>query len=353
MLHGSFPPFRTTQPVTPALKPNLMRHPYPASPVLAATSIPGNDCLELAPLQAFNQAQNDYLAKLKQQTARQLAEQFCNATIDRFGTDEKSLKGVLKEVHRLGVRPEFQAEVLAAARLRGKPFHQVSDVIEQEFAANPVEKWFKNAPRKECLDYWHTGTCQYRATAWDYRLNGMYRSLADFGQLCKKHPVMSTATIAAVATLGHLYPFWGAVSGLAIFAWSGVFSLVNEVKALKHPAMSSEKAAYYKSSGENLAALLLTLIGVKGIRHGTQNGMKAYHNTAAQATREDRYRPVATPLQGLWNATKARAEGEHKISATESALFVLGLFDNVLLPFNWVDDQLKAKRAAHKSAHQK
>lgn len=351
MLIGLFPPFRVAQPVTTGVQqPNFI----PAAS-LQAPGLPGlkeaaygQDCLALSAKLATRQKQVQRLARLKQQAAAHFAEQFCKATIDVFGTDEKALKSILKDVHRLGIRPEFKLAVLSATQLRGKPFQRVSDIIEREFAANPLEKWFKNAPRKESMDYWRTGQNQYRATAWDYRLNGMYRSMADFGLLCQKHPVMSTAVIGSVATLGHLYPFMGAVSGLAILAWAGAFSLMHETLALKHPQMNDQKAGHYKTSGQNLAAVLLTTLGAKGISQGSKNGMKAYQNTTDDAIRSGEYNSFSTPLAGIWNATKARSTGEHKTNAFESVLFVTGLFDNVLLPFNWAADHFKHKPSENK-----
>lgn len=283
---------------------------------------------------------HERLVRQKQSQAHRYAEQFCKATIDQFGTDEKAVKRILKDVHRLRLHAEFNQAVMAAARKRDKDVQGVVDLLEQEFAANPVEKPFKNAVRKECMDYLQYGKNLYRPSAWDYRLYGMYRSMADFGKVCKQHPVMSAGVIGSVALLGHMYPFLGAVSGVAILAWAGTFTAVNEILARRQGQTKAEQAAYYQASGENMAAFAITAIGGKGIKEGTQNGVKVYNRTVQTAQPTTVLEGVTARWRGLWNATKARAQGEHKTNALESALFVSGLFDNVLLPFNWLADKL-------------
>lgn len=282
--------------------------------------------------------------KRKQALAHQYAEQFCQATVDQFGTDEKAVKRILKDVHRLHLHREFNQAVMVATRSRDKEAQGVIDVLEREFAANPMEKPFKNAIRKECMDYLQYGKNFYRPSAWDYRLYGMYRSLADFANVCKQHPVMSASVIGSVAVLGHLYPFVGAVSGVAILAWAGAFTAMNEVQARRQDKTNADKAAHYTASGENMAAFAITAIGGKGIKEGTQNGIKVYNRTVSQTPQPASVQDgVKSRAKGLWNATKARAEGEHKTNALESFLFVSGLFDNVLLPFNALADNMDSK----------
>jgi hypothetical protein len=338
MLIGNYPPVQGSQ---------LKRSCLPTAKVPVGPAVPCATTQSHGfhwPSINFSQMVQAQMLKRKHSQAHRYAEQFCKATIDQFGTDEKAVKRILKDVHRSKLHLEFNQAVAEAARKRGKGELQgVVDVLEQEFAANPVEKPFKNSVRRECMDYLNFGQNLYRSSPWDYRLYGMYRSIADFAGICKQHPVMSAGVIGSVAVLGHMYPFVGAVSGLAILAWAGTFMAVNEIQARRHGVMNADKAAHYTASGENMAAFAITAIGGKGIKEGAQNGVKIYNRTVSKSTRPDLQESIQSRAKGIWNATKARPEGEHKTSPMESFLFVTGQFDNVLLPFNELQDRMNNK----------
>lgn len=280
---------------------------------------------------------------MRQQAAARLAEQYCQATIDRFGTDEESVKAIFTKVQEQRLRPQFDFALQTLALQRGQKHGDAARILQQELKGNPLNRFFRAAPLKECQDILALGRNTYRASAMDYRLYGMYRSIADFIKVCKKHPIMSTGIIGAVFFLGHRYPFLGAASGVVILGWSAAVSAIHEVLALKQPGMDARKAAHYQSSGENLAAFGITFIGGKGIVKGTLNG---YQQGAAA------YRNVINKSGiGLFNSLKAAADGtlkaicstmseDRKLGLTEGFLFVSGLLDNVLLPFNWAADQL-------------
>lgn len=294
----------------------------------------------------------------RNQMAQHLAARFCEASVNRWGTDEVEVKETLKEVARQGVRQSFQAAVLAHAHQKGLPVKSVEEIIDRELAGNFMLRAFKSAPHKECQDLLRWGRNTHRPTPWEYRRYGMYRSLADFVNLCKKHPVMSFAVIGAVSVLGHLYPFFGATSGIVLMGWAGVMSVVNEIKASNRPRMNDRKAENYTQSGENMAAILMTLPGFHGIKDGTEAGFKAWGNVM-EATQS-----VPKGLaSGLWKAISLRNNKADEILAkggkpssvdlTEKkqgdpkwlyiikrGLFVAGLFDNVLLPFNAIADEL-------------
>jgi len=274
-------------------------------------------------------------------SAQQLAASFCKATLEKTGTHDAALKPILQQVHRLGIQQEFQAAVVIEAQRHGRKVKGAADIIEREFGGNPLERFFKNAPRKEHLDYLVHGHNRYRATPWEYRLYGMYRSLADFLFVCKKHPVMSAGVIGSVAWLGHRYPFLGAISGVAILAWSAVFSLKHELQALESPAMNSRKAEHYQNSGENMAAFLITALGAKGIHEGTVNGFKQGSIAFKTAPNKTALQGIQAGLKSTWVAIKSTLPQENKMSPVEAFLFVSGLFDNVLLPFNWLADKMK------------
>lgn len=319
----------------------------------------------------------------RQATAQALAKQFCAATLEkRFGTDEQQVLQILQDVHREGVKPEFELAVINEARRHGEIVNDASEIIQDEFKGNVFEHWFKTAPRKEALDYMATGRNQYRGSGWDYRRYGMYRSLADFASVCKEYPIMSATVIGAVAALGGIFPFLGAISGVAIMGWAGAFTAVNEIQAArKGKAMNAEKAEHYMASGENMAAFLLTASGFHGIRDGNKMGVAAWRNalnakenqSASWLVRHgnglkaaikevdsdaipDWARTVYSKIKGVspkapssaavryGHAPKSTDAKEHwTLAWSKRFLFVVGLFDNVLLPFNWLADQLSGK----------
>ncbi len=297
----------------------------------------------------------------RQKRATQLTRDFCDATLGkRFGSDEQKVLETLKAVSQEGLQPEFEVAALNEARRHGRIYNQVSDVLHDELASNGLMKLFKRAPRKEALDYLSVGRNTYRATGWDYRAYGMYRSLADFANVCRAHPVMSAGVIGSVAVLGGVFPFVGAVSGIAIMGWAGGFTLLHELKAAKlGPKMNAEKAEHYQSSGENMAAFLLTASGIKGIKEGRKIGMDAWKG-ASEANKNSSWAirhgkgmsaavkqidPDAIPgfLQSKL-AIKPHQGSDQNLF--DRFLFVVGLFDNVLLPFNWLADKLSAQKLA-------
>lgn len=286
---------------------------------------------------------------LRQKQGKDLAKKFCKATLEtRFGTDEQKVLDVLRQVHQQGVKPEFEIATLNEARRHGKIFNNASEIIQDEFAGNVFEKIFKNATRKEALDYLALGRNTYQATAGDYRLYGMYRSLADFGAVCKQHPAMSAGIIGAVAYLGAKYPFLGGISGIGIMGWGSAMSVINEVKAARRPQkMDALKARQYMASGENLAAVLITAIGTHGIIEGNQLGKAAIQGVKASKNMNPAHKFLKQASAAITATEKKYPhviphDSDSKLKLVKTALFVSGLFDNVLLPFNWAAEKLSA-----------
>lgn len=311
--------------------------------------------------------------------AQNLAKAFCEATMgQRWGSDEKKMLHILKQVQQEKVRPEFEKAVINDARRHGRIYHSVSGLVQDELAGNKLEQVFKNAPRKEALDYLKYGKNTYRATGWDYRLYGMYRSLADFTAVCKEYPLMSAGVIGSVAVLGGLFPFLGAASGVGIMGWTTLFTAKNEIQAAKKgEVMNKEKADHYEASGENIAAFLLTASGMHGIKNGSELGINAWKNAAEAKKGAGFLSQQASGLKAAvtkidsnaipgwaskaWASVKGSVPGKPKppvaafngsttpaarngvIDWANRGLFVVGLFDNVLLPFNAVADQINHK----------
>jgi hypothetical protein len=288
--------------------------------------------------------------------ARLLADRFCKATIEHWGTDEQEIKDTLRIVARQGLQWDFQAAVRSEALQQGRVVRDAGEIIDKKMASNWLMRYFQAAPRQECQDYLRLGRNTYSSSPWAYRRFGMYRSVADFIGVCKAHPIMSGSVILTTAFLGDKYPFVGAVSGVGLLAWAVIMSIVSEVKAAKHPVMNAGKAEHYKQSGENLAAIIMTAPGYHGIAEGNYAGYKVLQGKVPVGSIK------STQPKGLWGAIsldkesetyKYWAKGPRALTPQEPktfrerlvpllnrGLFVFGLFDNVLLPFNCLADQL-------------
>jgi len=81
---------------------------------------------------------------------------------------------------------------------------------------------------------------------------------------------------------------------------------------------------------------------LKGIKAGSLNGIE--QAATAFKTRPNTMSPIVGALKGGKTAITATASEKHKTNLLEGVLFVSGLFDNVLLPFNWLDDHSEQKK---------
>lgn len=305
------------------------------------------------PLSFWDLHRQRHQAQQREKQAKLLAKAFCRATVEaRFGTDEKKVLHVLQRVNHKGLKPEFERLVLEEVRRHGKLFSSVQEMIQAEFAGNPFERRFKNAAYQEALDSWALGQNTYRGTGWDYRLYGMYRSVADFVAVCRQHPAMSAGIIGAVAFLGAKYPFLGGLSGLGIMGWGTAATVSSEVKAAQHPPrMDATKAEHYTASGENLAAVLITALGFHGIKDGTLLGKAAIQSVQAPTGQQrNPFHRLGQKALAAITATEQKYPGVVPHDQTgagkwvKTTLFVSGLLDNVLLPFNWAADKLGATK---------
>jgi hypothetical protein len=300
----------------------------------------------------------------KQKTVNLLADKFCKATVEQIGADEQEMKKTLRQVTRLGLQREFDEEVRRLAwEKENKIVNGAADVVESELGGNTINRFFRGAPLQECRDIMRTGRNPYHVTPWQYRRYGMYRSVADFVDMCKKHPFISFPVIGAVAYLGDKFPYLGAASGLALMAWSVGASAVHEFQVRHHRGMDATTAAHYEQSGENMAAFLMTIPGIHGIDEGVRAGRGAFKQVFSDSVNWKNFLPKS--LTGLKKATTLaknspeyttavqlgkspeRLEKEKNkkpdhwiVRVIKRGLFVTGLFDNVLLPFNWVADQM-------------
>jgi hypothetical protein len=298
----------------------------------------------------------------REEEARLLADRFCKASIRRFGADEEAMQLTLKKVADHHLQPQFNQAVRRMAQQQGLQVRGAGEVVDKELGGNFFTRFFKKSPRQACHDYLEVGRDTHSSTPWEYRRYGMYRSGSDFVGVIKRHPVVSFSVIAAVSYLGNRFPFIGGVSGIGLIAWGGIASAMNEYKAAKLPdKMSAQKKAHYEQSGENLAAVLMTVPGYHGITEGTRAGFGLY-NEAKKAESIPASLWKATSLKNTSDEYKNLSQGRpsnavipDEVKASEKnksrlaywanrGLFVVGLFDNVLLPFNWLADQMQEKK---------
>jgi hypothetical protein len=267
--------------------------------------------------------------------SRKAAEDFCKATLDTsFGTDLQTVKKVFKEVYENNAHASFDAAVAERAKQDGYSVNNAVEVLDRKF--NGILKPFMQVPRKECMDILLHGKNLYRSTPMEYRMRGMWTAISDFLTVCKKHPVMSSAVIGSVAYFGGTYPFLGAISGIMIMAWAGAVTLINELKARKLPGMDEKKAECYLQSGENIMAFLLTFSGVDGIYSGAKNGLSVFAKTAPDLKNMNAFNNI---LIRSWAAIASKLKHGEEVGLR----FVVGLFDNVLLPFNALSERLQNK----------
>lgn len=255
---------------------------------------------------------------------------------------QERIQALLQQVHRKNGMPAFNQAVAQLAMADGKPYQNAQDLLIGELFHNPFKRFFKSATQKELLDNLKYGENRFSASSLEYRKLGMWNAVADFVAVCKQYPVMSAGVIGAVAYFGHRYPFLGALSGAMIIAWGAGASAIHEIKAALLPKQpSAQRADHYTRSGENMAAALITALGYKGIKNGNINGFEHAKEKAALMTSASKLRKTAS---GSWAAVKATSTEKNKTNLIESLLFVTGLFDNVLLPFNWLADRLKINK---------
>ena len=273
-------------------------------------------------------------------TVSQAALQFCQATLEKkHGCDEKAIQRICQAVHQQGLQQEFETRVEEQANSLGYPTLTVPEILEKKILHNPLLKPFKQADYKECLDYWQNGRNTFQVSPTEYRLSGMLRSFTDFFGMIKKNPAASVGVIGTVAYVGHKKPLLGALAGLAILVSSATSAVRNEIKARQIPEMNERKAECYRNSGESFMAFLLTLTGADGIYQGAMNGMKTFSQVAPEVQQ-------ATQLPSMFlrakNAILAEMPVGHDMSPFTAFRFVLGLFDEALMPSNWVAGKLRA-----------
>jgi hypothetical protein len=265
-------------------------------------------------------------------TAEKLASDFYKATLDHTpGINVDEVKRIFAIVHQQNTHKAFDEAIVHKARQEGYLIKGAVHILDKKFSG--LLKPFMQVPRKECMDILLHGKNRYRSTPAEYRLRGMWTAIADFLTVCKKHPILSTSIIGSVAYLGGTYPFLGAVSGIAIMAWASAVTVFSELKAKHLPVMNAEKAGHYVRSGENIAAFLLTFSGVDGIYKGAKNGVDIMAKSTAL---QHNTNGMAQYGVKTWHAISAKLKHGEEVGIR----FVIGLFDNVLLPFNGLADRM-------------
>jgi hypothetical protein len=271
---------------------------------------------------------------------------FLNATLARSGTDYGQVTSVLSWARQHQALEKLDAVILQRRGLAEGP-HPVASILAKEFYSNPVSAWWKQAKIQEVMDTLQTGAPTYRQTPWDYRRFGMWKCLADFFSICKRHPLVSSIIIALVGYYGGKYPFIGGFSGAIIMGLSALGLWKSERLARQVPGpMGAAKAEHYITSGENLADFLLTAFGADGIAQSCWQGGKVFLSPLPKARAAwQMHTPVAW-LRRLWRATTFQLTNQARMNAFQSFRFVIGLFDNVIMPFNWAAEKIQHNEAS-------
>lgn len=270
--------------------------------------------------------------------ARIAADELASASWRKVGTDMDKVKQILEAVHQNNAEAAFNQAVSRLAKREGKPYTTAQEALRGELQGNPVKGFFNQAPMQEVEDLLSQGKNTYRPSGLQYRLRGMWNAVEDFFNVWNQHKVAGTLTMAVVAMAGRKLPFLGGLAGGAILVCSSLMMGFHELKAKTTPGMDQEKARHYEKSGENLTAFLMTMLGWDGIKRELQSGLKVAKETTPALE------GMSAPgkfFNRLWQAVKIRSGPEHK---PEGWRFVVGLFDDVLMPFNHVAE--KSKEAA-------
>lgn len=278
----------------------------------------------------------------------QLAQAFHQAVTRSKGLDHEAVKSIAEEVHRDSLYPAFAQAVAMVFRNAGEAVRSPLEAVqERQQAFNRFKRAMTGARMKSVEDFVATGQDRYRATPMEYRFQGMWDAMDTFLSACFQHPLLSMAVIGGVAYSGHRWPFWGAISGVAILAWSSMVSTFNEVKAARLPGpMTAEKAAHYHTSGENILAFLMTATGGDAIAKSFIHGKNVFVETVRAVNN-------GSLVSRAWNATKTAflshpseesLQGAGKARQIfEQFRFLSGLLDNVLLPAIAFTDYLEGR----------
>ena len=197
---------------------------------------------------------------------------------------------------------------------------------------------------KEMVDVYRHGEKRYRGKPGEYVRNGMWNSIATFLGMYKRYPLMSTAvTVGAGVIFGFPLQFLGALWGVGIIGFSALGIGTELYKASKIPKMNEEKAEHLKRVGENIDSLVITSIGGQGIVQGIESAIKSGANGFKAMRHLGAFHQWN---KAVWDALWSPAPAGMGPLAT--FLFVSGLFDNVLEPFNNIANKLNEKEWKNK-----
>jgi hypothetical protein len=269
-----------------------------------------------------------------------LAKRFLEALYAKPRPNEPLLKEIFRFVYLQKMQDGFSRAVQKARIIQGAEPAEPLQLLREQYNSSWVRRTFKSSRLKSIEDRLLYGHNTYRGSANEYRLYGLYHAVKDFIDICKKHPLLSGTLIGLTAYASHLWPVLGGVVNVAILGYSFAAIALNEWKASLIPKMNAEKARCYTMSGENFMGAAVTLPGADGIYKSIAQGVKVFTETAKGLSK-------ATPTVQYMNSAKAALFSqltEAPMGAFEKFRFVVGLLDNVLIPFNTVSSKLEAKK---------
>jgi hypothetical protein len=295
------------------------------------------------------------------------AERFYQATTGRaFGTRDEVVLGVLNKVFQAKAHKQFDQAVKAVFQAHGQNVRGVMDVLNQEYEGNGLLRLFNRSRLQRALDVNYRGEDQYQSSSWEYRKEGFYQLPANIINILRDHPYTAGPALALFTAVGFLFPTLSAMAGAGVLAYSVGSWAYHEVKAARYAGKETledkkQWAHATIATGEDASCIAMTLPGFRGIRRTLTQAFKdaraGYQLGAIQSSGQSSWlQPWKMTLtHGLtyennWNGFLAKCPGipsgwrsslqlpnlhhtHHDVGIVQKFLMLLGLMDEILLPF--------------------
>ncbi len=290
--------------------------------------------------------QENFTLRMTRHVVDKMARQYVNLLAIGEFPDTQMLFPMFEYLYTRDAYPHFRSAVQTECRRLGRQPEEPLDMLRRVWNKRHINRIFRANELKALEDTLHLGRDTFRGTPGEYRRYGIWHAVSQFvGTLCK-HPIVSAGIITAVAVSGYLWPFWGGLSGAVILGCATTSLVYSELRALTMPHMNEKKAHLYINSGENLTDFVLTMSGIDGIGLSLLAGVKAFQETGRVMKTAGRVSRVLNQVKAafLSNPTSVVVNGVTQTSkrgAFQTFRFIIGLFDNVLMPFNSTTEYLK------------
>lgn len=341
----------------------------PAASALFAKPVLGTFSLTKGVSSGFGagRVQDGQLTQRHSQSTRQIdlkpdAERFYQATMGRaFGTRDEVVLGVLKKVFQARAHQPFDQAVKAVFQAHGKNVRGVMDVLNQEYEGNGFLKLFNRSRLQRAMDVNYRGEDQYQSTSWDYRKEGFYQLPANIINILRDNPFTAGPALALFTAAGFMFPTLSAMAGAGVLAYSAGSWIYHEIRATRYAGKETledkkQWAHAMIATGEDASCIAMTLPGFRGIRRTLTQAFKDARSGYQLACQGSLFQQWKNTLRhGLtyennWNGFLAQCPGipsgwrtalqlpnlhhtHHDVGVLQKFLMLLGLMDEILLPF--------------------